>query len=106
MGDKSQGVNADLHKLENVSEREIMKRLGKLYNKKKYFCSAGSNALLYINPFCEDESFSYKTSRKYVNNYKHFSNENTPLPPNIYDLVNSAYSHMTRDKEDQSIIIR
>jgi len=106
MGDRSHGVDSDLHKLENVSEGEIIKTLQKLYNKKKYFSKAGSNVLLYVNPFCEDESFSDKLSKKYVNECRNYSNEQDPLPPSIYDTVNSAYSHMIREKEDQSIIIR
>jgi len=105
MGDKSQGPGTDLHKLDIVSEGEIIKAIQKAYNKRKYFCKAGSNVLLYTNPFCEDESFSDRVSKKYVNDCRSYSNDHNPLPPNIFDMVNSAYTHMIREKEDQSIII-
>ncbi|ORX87273.1 hypothetical protein BCR32DRAFT_215396 [Anaeromyces robustus] len=105
MGDKSQKAGTDLHKLDIITEGEIIKALKKSYNKKKYFCKAGSNVLLYTNPFCEDESFSDRMSKKYVNDCRSYSNDHTPLPPSIYDMVNSAYTHMIREKEDQSIVI-
>jgi len=102
---QSNNLEEDVLEIENYSEQNIIELLRARHSQRKYFTNLGSNALIYINPYSEDECISDRKSKVYVEDSRNSSSERPKLASNIFQLVNSTYLHMIREKEDQSIII-
>ncbi|ORX53443.1 hypothetical protein BCR36DRAFT_582263 [Piromyces finnis] len=102
---QSNHLEEDVLEIENLSEQNILEFLKARHAQKKYFTNLGSNALIYLNPYSEDECISDNYSKVYVEDSRNSSNDRPKLSSSIYQLVNSTYLHMIREKEDQSIII-
>jgi len=100
-----QQLQEDVLEIENLSEQNILEFLKARHAQKKYFTNLGSNALIYLNPYSEDDCISDHNSKIYVEDSRNSSNERPKLSSSIFQLVNSTYLHMIREKEDQSIII-
>ncbi|KAL6630258.1 chitin synthase-domain-containing protein [Neocallimastix sp. 'constans'] len=95
----------DVAELQNFSEQSIIDFLKSRHSHRKYFTNLGSNAIIYLNPYSEDDCISDHNSKVYVEDSRNSSNDRPRLAPSIFQLVNSTYLHMIREKEDQSIII-
>jgi len=95
----------DVAELQNLSEQSILEFLKSRHSHRKYFTNLGSNAIIYLNPYSEDDCISDHNSKVYVEDSRNSSNDRPRLAPSIFQLVNSTYLHMIREKEDQSIII-
>ncbi|OUM68726.1 glycosyltransferase family 2 protein [Piromyces sp. E2] len=98
-------LQEDVLEIENLSEQNILEFLKTRHAQRKYFTNLGSNALIYLNPYNEDDCISDHNSKVYVEDSRNSSNERPKLSSSIFQLVNSTYLHMIREKEDQSIII-
>jgi len=96
----------DVAELQNFSEQSIIDFLKSRHSHRKYFTNLGSNAIIYLNPYSEDDCISDHNSKVYVEDSRNSSNDRPRLAPSIFQLVNSTYLHMIREKEDQSIIIK
>ena len=71
----------------------------------------GSRAVVFVNPAQPIAEFSDSTSKEYAEQAKSLNpihNESTQeaFPPHLFDIVSSAYSHMLRVSQDQSIVLR
>jgi len=102
---KSNQLPEDILEIENLSEQGVLEFLKARHEQRKYFTNLGSNALIYLNPYSEDDCISDHNSKVYVEDSRNSSNERPKLSSSIFQLVNSTYLHMIREKEDQSIII-
>jgi len=102
---KQSNQSDDVIELQNLSEQSILEFLKSKHSQRKYFTNIGSNAIIYLNPYNEDDCISDHNSKVYVEDSRNSSNDRPRLSPSIFQLVNSAYLHMIREKEDQSIII-
>ncbi|ORX87272.1 hypothetical protein BCR32DRAFT_324515 [Anaeromyces robustus] len=100
-----QPLEEDILEIQNLSEQEIVEFLKARHSSRKYFTNLGSNAIIYLNPYNEDDCISDHSSKIYVEDSRNSSNDRPKLSSSIFQLVNSTYLHMIREKEDQSIII-
>ena len=61
--------------------------------------AVGSNLLI------SGETESLAQSSHYARDVFDASPSKEPLPPSIFSVANSAFKHMCKDKEDQSILL-
>jgi len=70
------------------------------------YTSTGSSSLVAVNPHKYVASNADSILQKYAAGYRDMAENEVPLPPHIFQLSNSAYYHMRRTAQDQSLIIR
>ncbi len=69
------------------------------------------NVMVFVNPAQPVAKFADSTSKEYAEAAKalnpiHNQGPQETLPPHLFDTVASAYSHMLRVSQDQSIVLR
>ncbi|KAJ3056155.1 hypothetical protein HK097_007879 [Rhizophlyctis rosea] len=94
----------DLVLLGSTREEDIITNIRDRYARNQVFTRIGATTVLAVNPVKTLESFSDNTSNEYAKWAKDTSEDKQPLPAHIFDLAASAFNHMLRNQQDQSII--
>jgi len=63
----------DVALLQNLSEQDILEFLKTRHSHRKYFTNLGSNAIIYLNPYSEDDCISDHNSKVYVEDSRNSS---------------------------------
>ncbi|KAJ3039984.1 hypothetical protein HDV00_011539 [Rhizophlyctis rosea] len=94
----------DLVLLGSVRQEDIITNIRERYARNQVFTRIGATTILAVNPVKTLESFSDSTSNQYAEWNKDTSEDKQPLPAHIFDLAASAFNHMLRNQQDQSIV--
>ncbi|KIJ64935.1 glycosyltransferase family 2 protein [Hydnomerulius pinastri MD-312] len=95
----------DLSSLSPLSDDIIVSCLRERFMSENIYTSIGTSTLVAINPHKYVSSNADSVLQKYAAEYRDTSENKTPLPPHIFQLVNNSYYHMRRTAQDQSILL-
>ncbi|KAI8799852.1 chitin synthase-domain-containing protein [Cladochytrium replicatum] len=95
----------DLTLLPNITEDDIVSNLRDRFTQNQPCTNCGASSLVYINPMKSIESFSDASLQKFTDYATDLSGEKLPLPSHIFQLAASAFLHMIKEEQDQSIIL-
>ena len=96
----------DLSHLSPASDDLIVSCLRERFMTDNIYTSIGTLGLVALNPHKYVASNSDSVLHKYAAEYRDTSERKQPLPPHIFQLTNSAYYHMRRTTQYQTIIFR
>ena len=95
----------DLVNIPSLNQDSISIKLKDRWSSGSTYTRVGSDILVSVNPFKDLPSSSNETCKLYAANFKNSNPDKERLPPHVFDLVDSAYFHMMRNGEDQSLIL-
>ena len=92
--------------VDSITDAQVAQQLIQRLSKDLSYNRIGARCIISMRPPRTLAKFSESASKEYAEAAKSFDDKSKSLDPHVFDIASSAYFHMLRGSDDQSIVLR